>query len=64
MRLGRATRLELEASLRTLRRPFAPRRVTLGARALPRSSWSFDRRRGLLRVRARAAAGTATLRVR
>ena len=46
----RARGYRLQASLRTLRRPFAPRRVLLAGRPLARSAWSYDRRSGVLRV--------------
>ncbi len=40
----------VQASLRTLERPFAPRRVRVDGRALPARAWRYDRRTGVLRV--------------
>ncbi len=48
----------VEASLRTLRRPFAARRVRVGGRALPRRAWSYDRRSGVLRIASSRLRGT------
>ncbi len=45
------TKLDLEASLRTLRNRFRPQIVTVGNRTLRRGiDWSFSRRSGVLRV--------------
>jgi alpha-glucosidase (family GH31 glycosyl hydrolase) len=52
---GRRTRTySVEVSLGTLRRPFTPRTLRLGGVTLPRASWSFERRTGVLRTRFRA----------
>ncbi len=56
---GRATELDLEASMRTLRHPFRPRRVELDGIRLARSGWSYDRRTGVLDVQAKVPAGGA-----
>ena len=58
----RRLRVRLQASLRTLRRPFAPAAVSVNGRPLARGAWSYDRRTGVLR--ARFEARRATLRVR
>ncbi len=42
----RKRRYSLQASLRTLRRPFAPVSVSLNGRVLPRRAWRYDRRTG------------------
>jgi alpha-glucosidase (family GH31 glycosyl hydrolase) len=47
----------LQASLRTLRRPFAPCSVRLDGRRLPRGSWSFDGASGVLTARFAARHG-------
>jgi alpha-glucosidase (family GH31 glycosyl hydrolase) len=47
---GRSRTVEVQASLATLRRPFAPRSVRASGRAVPRSRWSYDRRSRVLRV--------------
>ena len=52
---ARARTYSLEASLRTLRRPFRPCRLSLDGEA---PSWSFDRRTGVLRARFRARRAT------
>lgn len=50
-------RLNLEASLRTLERPFVPRLVKVGKRKLrPGRAWRYDRRTGVLRVKVRLKA--------
>ena len=49
----RARRYSLQASLATLRRPFAPRRVIVNGRPLSRRRWSYDRRTRGLRVELR-----------
>ena len=41
----------VEASLRTLRRPFRPCRVTVAGRPLSRRRWSYERSTGVLRAR-------------
>ncbi len=45
---GPARRFELQASMRTLRRPFAPCAVAIGGRRLAGGAWSFDRADGVL----------------
>ena len=40
----------LQAALGALRSPFVPRAVTLAGRPLAQRSWSYDRRRGMLRA--------------
>ena len=55
VRARRSMRWSVEASMRTLRRPFRPRRVLSRGRALPRRRWSYDRRSGVLRVSVRGA---------
>jgi hypothetical protein len=45
------TGVELQASLATLTRPLRPCDVTLDGRSLPRSTWSYDARGGVLRAR-------------
>jgi sulfoquinovosidase len=42
--------VRLQASLATLRRPFVPAAVLKNGRPLPRSAWSYDRRRRTLSV--------------
>ncbi|MBA3262750.1 MAG: hypothetical protein H0T69_09850, partial [Thermoleophilaceae bacterium] len=54
----RARRYSLQASLATLRRPFAPRSLALDGRPLPRGSWSYDRRTKVLRAGFRLRSGT------
>lgn len=45
-------RLNLEASMKTLRRPFVPRSVRAGGKRLKKGkAWSYNRRTGVLRVR-------------
>lgn len=46
----RRRRYHLQSSLATLERPFTPRRVTAGGRALPRSAWNFDSAKRALTV--------------
>ena len=46
----RLTRYRLQASLRTLSKPFTPCAVSVGSRALPKRAWRFDSRTGVLRV--------------
>ena len=58
----RRVRYRLEASMRTLRHPFAACSVSLDGRALARDAWSYEGRTGVLR--ARFAARRATLGVR
>ncbi len=55
VRARRSMRWSVEASMRTLRRPFRPRRVLSRGRVLPRRRWSYDRRSGVLRVSVRGA---------
>jgi hypothetical protein len=57
----RTRRFALQASLGTLRQPFAPRAVLVSGRRLPRSAWSYDARSRVLRAGFRAR--RATLRV-
>jgi alpha-D-xyloside xylohydrolase len=52
----RARRYSLQASLATLRRPFAPRSLSVAGR--PLRSWTFDRRSGVLRATFRLRSGT------
>lgn len=61
-RTARARVYEVQASLRTLRRPFAPCRVRLGRRFLGAGRWRHDPASGVLRLRVRARPG-ALLRV-
>jgi alpha-glucosidase (family GH31 glycosyl hydrolase) len=56
----RARRYSLQASLATLRRPFVPQTLALGAR--PLRSWSYDRRTRVLRATFRLRSGTVTVR--
>jgi alpha-glucosidase (family GH31 glycosyl hydrolase) len=58
----RARRYLVQASLRTLRRPFAPRVVLLGRRPLSRGAWSYDRATGVLRVAVRGRRLSVTAR--
>jgi len=55
-------RYRLQASLGILRRPFAPRRVTVGGRPLARSAWRYSRQTRVLRADFRM--GLGNLRVR
>lgn len=55
VRAPRSTRWEVEASLATLRRPFAPRVVLVDGRRVPRSRWSHDAAAGVVRVAVRGA---------
>jgi len=48
IRSKRRVRWALQASLRTLRRPFNPCSVRLDGRRLPASAWSYDRGGGVL----------------
>ncbi len=50
LRGARKRRYSLQASLRTLRRPFTPVAVSLNGRTLPRRAWRYDRRAGVLRI--------------
>ncbi len=52
----------VQASLRTMRRPFRPCRVRLGHRNLARKAWSYDRATGVLRMRFKAGNGRVTVR--
>jgi alpha-glucosidase (family GH31 glycosyl hydrolase) len=61
---SRARSVRLQASLRTLRRPFRPRSVTLGGRPLARRAWRFDGRTGVLRARFSARRATLVVRRR
>ena len=59
---GERTRTyRLQASLATLRRPFRPCRVRLGARRLPAGAWRYDRATRRLRVTFRARRATLTV---
>ncbi|MBN1528282.1 MAG: glycoside hydrolase family 31 protein [Thermoleophilaceae bacterium] len=58
----RARRYSLQASLATLRRPFTPRRLLLAGRPLPRSAWSYDARRRVLRVEFRCRSAVLAVR--
>ncbi len=53
VRARQTTRWSVDASLATLRRPFAPRRVLVNGRSLARRRWSYDRRTRGLRVELR-----------
>jgi alpha-glucosidase (family GH31 glycosyl hydrolase) len=57
----RRRRFELQASLRTLRRPFVPTAVRVNGRRLSRRAWRYERRTQVLRVR--FAARRASVRV-
>jgi alpha-glucosidase (family GH31 glycosyl hydrolase) len=58
---GKRARLyRLQASLATLRRPFAPHSLTVAGRPLP--SWSYDRRTRVLRASFRLRNGTLVVR--
>ena len=59
IRGARRRAYSLEASLRTLRRPFRPRRVTFAGRRVP---FRYDRRTGVLRARFSARRGTLVVR--
>ncbi len=59
----RATRLDLEASTATLRRPFRPRGVELDGHPVARSAWSYRRRSRVLKLSLRVPAG-GTIEVR
>jgi alpha-glucosidase (family GH31 glycosyl hydrolase) len=62
---GRRTRrYRVEASLATLRRPFAPCAVRLRGERLPAAAWSYNRRTRVLRARFRARAATLSARRR
>lgn len=54
---SRATKLDLEASMRTLRRPFKPAQVELDGRRLARSAWSYGSRSGVLEAQIKVPAG-------
>ena len=54
---GRTRVYDIQASLRTPRRPVVPCRVTLAGRALPRRAWRHDAATGVLRLRVRAQPG-------
>ena len=59
---GRARRTyRLQASLRTLRRPFRPCSVRLGGRLLPRGAWSHRESTGVLRATFRAKRASVTV---
>ena len=45
---GPARSFELQASMRTLRKPFAPCAVAIGGRRLAGGAWSYDRADGVL----------------
>ncbi len=55
VRSARRQRLELQASLLTLRRPFVPRELLVNGRRLKRSAWSYSRATGVLRTTLRGA---------
>jgi hypothetical protein len=55
-------RYDLQASLATLARPFAPCAVELGGRALPRRKWTYDRGARVLRATASLRSGTLVAR--
>jgi alpha-glucosidase len=56
---GHRTRTySIEASLRTLRRPFRPCRLALNGRMLPGGSWRFERDTGVLRTQFEARRAT------
>jgi hypothetical protein len=58
---GKRARLyRLQASLATLRRPFAPHSLTVAGR--PLRSWSYDRRTRVLRASFRLRNGTLVVR--
>ena len=48
-------RIDLQVSLRELRRPFVPRRVEVEGE--PLEAWSYDAKTGVLRLRARMSGG-------
>jgi hypothetical protein len=56
----RARRYTLQASLATLREPFAPRSVSVAGRAL--KTWSYDRRTDVLRATFGVRSGTLVVR--
>lgn len=56
-------KLDLDASMTTLRKPFRPRRVRLDGRALPRRKWSYDRSKGVLHVTSRLSRGDGRHRI-
>jgi alpha-glucosidase (family GH31 glycosyl hydrolase) len=55
LRNPRRTRWTVEASLASLKRPFAPRRVLVGGREASRKRWRYDRRTRTLTVVAKGA---------
>ncbi len=59
LRIGadRRLRLDVEASLATLKRPFRPRTVKVDGRELARSRWSYDRKSRAIRIAARVEDG-------
>ncbi len=61
LRGERRRRYELQASLRTLRRPFVPMAVAVNGRRVARRTWRYDRRTGALVLR--FSARRATVRV-
>jgi hypothetical protein len=56
----RARRYTLQASLATLREPFAPRRLTVTGRAV--KGWTYDRRTRVLHAAFRLRSGTLVVR--
>jgi alpha-glucosidase (family GH31 glycosyl hydrolase) len=58
----RRRRYTLEAAFAALRHPFAPDRVLLDGRPLPRRAWSFSTRRRVLRIRFSARRATLVVR--
>jgi hypothetical protein len=63
LRIGASRRrlYRVQAALGTLRRPFAPCRVRLGRRRLPRTAWRYDRGARVLRLRFRARSARLTV---
>jgi hypothetical protein len=51
-------RYSLQASLATLRRPFAPCAVSVDGRRLAKAKWKYSRKTKVLRVRFRMRRGT------
>ena len=52
MRGAAKVKLDLEASTRTLKKPFRPRSVKLNGRSLKRGkAWTYNRKTGVLRVK-------------
>ena len=53
----RRLRLDVEASLATLKRPFLPRAVRVDGRELAGNKWSYDRKSQAIRIEARVEDG-------